>query len=251
MNRSSTFRKPKVSEPQHASCFPPDCYLIVREHGAIEVSPCLSSLLKSAREGYEWIPKGDRVGSQKAIQDLEANVVGYLEDLTSCRTKEMVISICEWGGNRADAINKIKTADKPEQSKMKSAIRELLDARSQSDVCRGLDNLYHIPGIGLVMASKIYRFLRPLQGAALDRHSSYFFNSLDQKEQDGSIMQATDLKREWSAGKHDKSRLAIYYPNGLKHNLKEYVYVYLPMLKKIAETLNESGERFECAATNE
>jgi len=33
------------------------------------------------------------------------------------------------------------------------------------------------PGLGLVMASKIYRFCSPHIGAAVDRHSSYFFNS--------------------------------------------------------------------------
>jgi hypothetical protein len=119
---------------------------------------------------------------------------------------------------------------------MVGAIRALFDPKTLS---LGLDQLCGIPGLRLVMATKIYRFCCPEIGAAVDRHASYFFNSL----------KATSFQREWSTGKRSTSRLAIYGAGNSKRNRNEYLDVYLPLLKQIADYLNRLGFTYKCATT--
>ena len=99
------------------------------------------------------------------------------------------------------------------------------------------------------MATKIYRFCSPQAAAALDRHCSYFFNSLCVKEADGRLAKCTQFKREWQNGKHEASRLAIYTTNGHQANLDQYIDCYLPALTGIADDLNTRGEGFMCAVS--
>jgi len=101
------------------------------------------------------------------------------------------------------------------------------------------------------MATKVYRFCLPDRGASVDRHSSYFFNSLDTRLSDRTVTKATCFKREWTAGCHKTSRLAIYNPSNLSKNLGEYVSCYLPLLERMATALNEDGREFRCAATGQ
>ncbi len=56
------------------------------------------------------------------------------------------------------------------------------------------------PGLSLVMASKVYRFCCPDVRAAVDRHSSYFFNSLPLQAEGGPVGNCTRFKREWANG---------------------------------------------------
>src|ERR1017187_4598410 len=73
-------------------------------------------------------------------------------------------------------------------------------------------------GLGLVMASKIYRFCCPDVGAAVDRHSSYFFNSLPLQVEGGPpVSTCTRFKRQWANGQYRASRLAIYTDSRNKH----------------------------------
>jgi hypothetical protein len=99
------------------------------------------------------------------------------------------------------------------------------------------------------MATKIYRFCRPLEGAAVDRHCSYFFNSLDLIDVDGERAKCVIFKREWATGRHRTSRLANFTSRGLDANLREYVRRYLPLLVAIANCLNARSLTFTCAAT--
>jgi hypothetical protein len=117
--------------------------------------------------------------------------------------------------------------------------------RLQATVRHGLDSLSGLPGISLVIASKIYRFCYPRVGAAIDRHASYFFNSLPIVGQGPS----THFTREWANGAHRGSRLAIYSAAGFAANSSEYVQTYLPTLAGLATALNMAGHQYQCAAT--
>jgi hypothetical protein len=110
----------------------------------------------------------------------------------------------------------------------------------------GIDALCALPGISLVIASKIFRFCSPNHGAAVDRHASYFFNSL-QIVGGGA---ATHFNREWANGRHTTSRLAIYNQPSYKHNKAEYFLNYLPTLACIAQAMNAIPALYTCAAQN-
>lgn len=85
----------------------------------------------------------------------------------------------------------------------------------------------------------------PLVGAAVDRHSSYFFNSLPVIGHGFS----TNFRREWANGRHTTSRLAIYQAARYRGNRTEYFAAYVPLLMCIARQLNVGGHQFVCAAT--
>src|SRR6266508_4201777 len=83
-------------------------------------------------------------------------------------------------------------------------------------------------GLNLVMASKIYRFCSPQIGAAVDRHSSYFFNSLPMQVEGGQLRACTHFVRQWADGKHQRSRLDIYSSLSKgEANLNEYCDAYI------------------------
>lgn len=126
---------------------------------------------------------------------------------------------------------------------MQAAISGLITPGQE---CVGIDALCSLPGISLVIASKIYRFCAPTQGAAVDRHASYFFNSL----QVAGGGNATRFAREWANGRHRTSRLAIYTLSGYVHNKAEYFSAYLPTVTCIAQALNAIPAPYTCAARN-
>jgi hypothetical protein len=107
--------------------------------------------------------------------------------------------------------------------------------------------LCNLPGISLVIASKIYRFCAPQVGAAVDRHASYFFNSLPVVNEG----KASHFFREWSNGRHTSSRLAIYSRADYNRNLTEYVENYLPLSANIASEVNAFPALYSCAATGQ
>ncbi len=126
---------------------------------------------------------------------------------------------------------------------MEQAIRDLLIPEK---TVIGINLLSSLSGISLVIASKIYRFCCPTLGASVDRHASYFFNSLPVTGKQKS----TAFHREWANGNHTSSRLAIYSDHGFKRNRNEYFANYLPLLKCISDSLNSLPALYLCAATD-
>ena len=86
----------------------------------------------------------------------------------------------------------------------------------------------------LVIASKIFRFCSPEQGVAVDRHASYFFNSLEIIGRGPT----THFARQWVNGKHTSSRLDIYTRTEYAATRTEYLTVYLPALACVARAMN-------------
>jgi hypothetical protein len=91
-----------------------------------------------------------------------------------------------------------------------------------------------------------FRFCSPQHGAAVDRHASYFFNSLQVIGQ-GNVSQ---FARQWANGRHTTSRLAIYNQAGYMRNKAEYFTSYLPILSSIAQAMNAIPAQYTCMATN-
>ena len=126
---------------------------------------------------------------------------------------------------------------------MQAAISDLIAPGKER---AGIDALCSLPGISLVIASKIFRFCSPNQGAAVDRHASYFFNSLQVVGRGA----ATHFAREWANGRHTSSRLAIYAVANYTRNKAEYFEAYLPTLACIAQAMNANQAPYTCAAQN-
>jgi len=125
---------------------------------------------------------------------------------------------------------------------MQVAISNLI---TPGNAATGIDQLCAINGISLVIASKIYRFCVPNIGAAVDRHTSYFFNSLSVRGQGTP----THFQREWANGAHTSSRLATYNPAGYASNRAQYFQEYLPLLAAISNSLNNATSQYRCAAS--
>jgi hypothetical protein len=155
-----------------------------------------------------------------------------------------VRDVSNWAGNNRTAQNKILKAPRSRWQAMQEAIADLLDRRREAE---GVEALSGLDGIGLVIASKIYRFCAPSDGAAVDRHASYFFNSLPTSGFD----MATYFRREWANGRHSASRLAVYTATGHEHNRRELFSTYLPLLRRIAKALNAIPAPYRCAATKQ
>jgi len=211
--------------------------------GALKLSPALANLLVAARQGYDWPHGTGAASSQRRIVDLEAKVRVLLTDLAPASACAIAGQVSIWAGNNQPAIGKITGASPDGKAAMQHAIADLVSGKTRS----GIAALCDLPGIGLVIASKIYRFCSPKTGAAVDRHASYFFNSL--LVNDGAY--ATEFQREWSTGAHKASRLAIYTKSGLSRNQSEYFDTYLPLLGHIAAELNAQSRRYCCAATGQ
>jgi hypothetical protein len=198
--------------------------------------------LKNARQSYDW-PRGTgSQASQQRIITLETNVSAWMVHLSSADAHNIVVSVSSWAVNNKNAHNNIVGATVNQQNQMRNAVNLL---RNPTTALQGLDELSNLPGLSLVIASKIYRFCAPTAGAAVDRHSSYFFNSLPI---DNGF--TTAFRREWSNGNHRTSRLATYQNNVYIHNHAEYFDAYLPTLVSIADALNVGGHKFHCQAQN-
>jgi hypothetical protein len=162
--------------------------------------------------------------------------------LNAGNAHQIVVDVSRWAGNNAASHQHVVAATPADKVVMRTAITDLISSPTAG---AGMDALCGLPGISLVIASKIYRFCCPSIGAAVDRHASYFLNSMPITA--GGF--ATRFKREWSNRKRVATRLAIYSAAGLAQNKNEYFQTYLPLLGSIARELNSSGMLYRCAAT--
>lgn len=203
-------------------------------------------MLVEARSRYAW--QASPAESQRRILDLETETCRRVINLDSDKAHWIVERVSFWGGNKPRAQQDLASATRNQKEDFAAAIRGLLRPGS----ARGaLDALSRQPGLRLVMATKIYRFCAPQVAAAVDRHCSYFFNSLCVREADGRLRKCTQFSREWATGKHNTSRLAAFTNKGHETNLSEYTDNYLPVLAAIAEYLNAQGVGYLCAASCE
>ena len=210
--------------------------------GCISSAP-LVQLLVTARSGYPW-PRGTSASaSQLIISRLEATVSHCLTGLNSIAANQIVVDVSRWAGNNAKSHALLVRATPAQQAAMQAAITDLVTPGREHF---GIDALCALPGISLVIASKIFRFCAPQVGAAVDRHASYFFNSLPVV---GRGM-ATTFRREWSNGRHTSSRLATFSPRSYADNRDHYFQSYLPVRGCIANALNAMPAQYNCAATN-
>lgn len=209
-----------------------------------EPSPSLVKLLVAARSNYDWPSGTGAKKSQQNIRNLEASVAEHLFNLSPNGAHAIIVDVSSWAGNNAIAQNSIINATNDQKVKMQRAISDLC---LPGQVIKGLDALCGLPGIRLVIASKIYRFCSPEVGAAVDRHASYFFNSLPIVGNENTC----HFIREWPNGEHSSSRLAVYSHYNYLRNRNEYVENYLPVLSKIAEKLNSQSALYHCAVTNQ
>lgn len=232
-----------MSAPNDAECLRPDVMLTLTD-GQYIPSPSLVKLLLEARNSYNW-PKGtSSADSQRRIIELKEEVRKYLLDLTPACARAIVARVSEWAGNNAASHEQICIATPEQQDQMRAAIAALT-TQEQEKEGRGIDALCALPGINLVIASKVFRLCSPNRGAAIDRHTSYFFNSL----QVANSGKATHFRREWTDRSKKTSRLAIYTPSNYTQNKAEYFTAYLPILRSIAQAMNDIPAFYTCAAT--
>lgn len=215
---------------------------ISRIPAGIILSPGLVRLLVLAREMYDWPAATGAAISQGRIIALEASVSHLLAGLTPASAHQIVVDVSDWAGNNARSHRRLVAATAAEAATMHGAISALLNPATAR---AGIDSLSALPGLSLVISSKIYRFCCPLVGAAVDRHASYFFNSLPVVG--GGF--STQFNREWANGPGGSTRLATYNPAGLTRNTTTYFQVYLPLLSELADYLNAHGVTYQCAST--
>lgn len=229
--------------PNDTKDLPDGAYLVPHSDGRLEPSSALVHLFVAARSNYDW-PKGTGANkSQQTIIDLENIVAKHIAALTADNARAICCDVSFWAGNNDKAHAAICNATMPQKEAMQRAILDLVDTGKEA---KGLDILCNLPGISLVIASKIYRFCVPQTGAAVDRHASHFFNSLLIKNAD----KASHFVREWTDGGHKSTRLATFTPSNYIRNRDEYVENYLPLLARIAAGLNALPELYTCAATH-
>src|ERR1017187_7642026 len=227
--------------PNDAPSLPPGTTLS-RVTGAYAPSLGLSQLLVRARSNYDWPAGTGAAASQQLIIDLEALVAARVIALNPTNAHQIVVDVSSWAGNNANSHAQIVGASPAQQATMQGAIIDLVTATRTSF---GINALWALPGISLVIASKIFRFCSPQIGAAVDRHASYFFNSLPIVGHGHS----TNFLRQWVNRHHTRSRLAVYSGHGFSLNRDEYLDSYLPLLGCIATALNAAGAQYHCAAT--
>lgn len=223
-----------------------DCCPIKLGNGnSILLSQALAKLLLSCRRNYAWPDHETPLASQARIIQLERDTETLLSHLDDASAHEIMLRVSKWAGNRK---YRLLEAAVPTQN---GQFAELISALGhQRTYERGLRGLSEVPGISLVVASKILRFCAPEYGASVDRHCSYFFNSLRILSDSGEI-QATSFKREWKDVNHKESRLASFSKPTFDYNLCEYLVKYLPLLGSIAAGLNEQNLLYECAVSRQ
>jgi hypothetical protein len=229
--------------PNDAPTFSTGTHLIESDLDGFLVSPPLGDLLSEAREQYVWSAQ-TALESQGNIARLERETALRLADLHGDNAQWIIQEVSRWGGNNERAVRTIASASPEQKQTFANLISQLVTSDSTEYALRALTRQ---PGIGLVMASKIYRFCCPQSGAAVDRHTSYFFNSLSVRCEVGKPKVCTRFTREWADGRHRASRLAVYTDAKCDANLKEYCSVYLPVLGRIADALNSQRGGFICA----
>jgi len=235
-----------VMPPPNDAPLPTGVQVKRKADGTLVASKPLVDLLVDARSKYDWPAGTGTAASQKRILALEANAACLTGALDAEGAHSIVSMISRWAGNNKKAQTNIDFASPQTRAGMMTAIGRIL---GPSTLKNGLDGLCALPGLRLVTATKVYRFCCPKTGAAVDRHASYFFNSLDIVDPEGIRCKGTMFKREWAKGKHKTSRLAIYNPSHHVANRDQFVDRYLPLLAQIASSLNCMGANFRCAAT--
>lgn len=128
---------------------------LARTAGRCIPSPDLIELLVNARSSYDWPAGTGAAVSQQRIIDLECAVTQRLAELNPVHAHQIVVEVSHWAGNNAKSHRNIVAALPRDQATMQAAIGDLLIPASAR---RGIDTLCHLPGISLVIASKIYRF---------------------------------------------------------------------------------------------
>ena len=214
----------------------------------LSLSDTLVNLLVDARSAYDWPAGTGARKSQQTIRDLEAGVAQWMQALSDENANNIVTKVSEWAGNNARSHNAIVQATPDVRVKMLNSLKLFNDSDSLGNAIDALSNL---PGISLVITSKTSRFCCPSVGAAVDRHTSYFFNSLEFISPEGLRDRATNFRREWSNGQHTASRLASHNLSSYTRNRHEFVTIYLPLLRSIANALNAIPAPYYCAATGE
>ena len=231
--------------PNDAPAFSIEIRLIEFDRKELHVSELLADLLSEAREQYVWAAIAASE-SHESIVRLESETTQRLAELQGDNAQWIIHEVSRWGGNNEKAIRMIASASPEQKRTYAQLIGQMLIPGSPEHALRALTEQ---PGLGLVMASKIYRFCCPWVGAAVDRHSSYFFNSLSVDDEADGLRACTRFKREWANGRRRASRLAIYTDSKRDANLKEYCATYLPLLRAIADALNSQRGGFVCATS--
>jgi hypothetical protein len=239
---ATNFRGTNMPRPNDAASLPLGASISRLPNCNCWPSSTLVQLLVAARSGYDWPAGTGAAASQHQIINLETAVRTHLAALTAHNAHQIVVDVSLWAANNTISHAHIVAATSAQQVAMCAAINNLVTPVGTS---RGIDALCALPGIRLVIASKIFRFCSPQRGAAVDRHASYFFNSLPIVGH-GS---ATSFSRQWANRGKTTSRLAIYSQGGYARNRNEYLQSYLPILACIADALNSSGNQYRCAVT--
>lgn len=231
---------PMTSPASSASTFADDVYLTrLTPDGALAVSPALAELLVSARNHCTW--RGTPGESQKHLHTLLADTARALATPKPVALQQLLARISKWdGGGKEAAIAAWRDDERA------GAVAALVDLHAGVAVQQRLLELQALPGIGLVLATKVYRFVAPQTAAAAERHSTYFTNSLAVRNADGATEFASHFRREWASGARAASRWAAYGDKDVE--VREYLERYLPLLKEIADAQNTEGLQYTCAA---
>jgi hypothetical protein len=94
----------------------------------------------------------------------------------------------------------------------------------------GLDQILSLPGVELVVTTKIFRFCGPQHGAAVDRQASYFFNSLDIVDSVGAGSIVTRFVENSGNGRRTAPRSATHTASRDRFNRLEFIQTFLPLL---------------------
>lgn len=234
-----------MQPPQrYPEAFDGNMQILVSPQGEFSPSTGLVDLFVRGREAYQW--KDAPSPSQQRVIDVEQQVSNLVENLTPERAREIVSVVLRWEERDGHSHRIIDDAVPDTSVEMERCIRSLACSTTGS-----LDRLSQLPGLTLLQASSIYRFCCPGDGASIDGHSSYFFNSVTIRSCFARSGFATEFRREWSTEKRTTSQLAIDRPNLHSRNLTEYVQVYLRLLTRLARFLNKHEVTYRCAATGQ
>ena len=233
-----------MAPPQFTDDLPGNVFLRRNGGGGGRLPGGLIDLLRTHRENYAWPFNTTPASSQQEIINIECAVGEYTNHLTVQAAYQIVVRVSIWARNRRH--NLVVDANDHEKVVMFESIQNLL---VEEDLTEGLSKLSDAPGVSLVLATKVSRFCRTMAGAAVDRHASYFFNSLRVISDDAPATRSTEFRRQWVRGVDGNSRLATFTQRKFSANLNEYAAAYLPLLREIADALNAAGIRFMCAAT--
>jgi len=212
--------------PNDAPAFSTEILLIESGQKNLRVSNPLADLLSEAREQYVWGAKSASE-SQEIIVRLESETARRLADIHDDSAQWVIQEVSRWGGNNLTAIRTIASASPEQKRRFADMIGWLLTSGSTEHALRELTKQ---PGLGLVMASKIYRSAvrisaQPLTGIPHTFSTPY----LCVRERNAESLYW--IRQGVANGKHKASRLAIYTDPKRDANLKEYYTTYLPSLK--------------------